>query len=689
MDNPTVRVLVVEDSPSDAQLIRLALRQPHGTRFDVAVAERLDAAIALLREKKFDVALLDLGLPDSTGLATFTRVQALFPELPIIIMTGAGDDAAGVEAIRGGVQDYLVKGSVDAGSIARSIRHAVERKRIEEILRFLGQCGVGDSSGGFFQELARYLAQTLGMDFVCIDRLEGDRLSARTLAVFHNGRFEDNVSYTLKDTPCGEVVGKTICCFPRNVRGMFPRDSVLQDLQAESYLGTTLFSAQGQPIGLIAVIGRQPLADTRLAEWILQMVAVRAAGELERQQVEEELRQARQRLELAQRSAGAGVWDWDIPNARLVWSRELFELFGLDPDAAQATFDVWRRTLHPEDQDPASTRLEQAIRDGTMLASEYRVLLPSGQVRWISALGGAVYDQDRKPVRMSGICIDITARKRAELALKTLNDELEDRVAKRTEELTVAIERLRVETAERLRALEALGEKEDMLVQQSRRATMGEMIDNIAHQWRQPLNALGLTIQGLLMDYDAGEFSRELLDSSATRSMNLIKHMSQTIDDFRDFFRPDKEKTGFSVREAVSFALSLVEVNLRHQRIGVEIVANGDPAIHGYRNEFAQVLLNILNNARDVVLERGIVNPKVTITIGDENGRAVVSVADNAGGISEEIIGKIFDPYFTTKSSYAGTGIGLFMSKTIIEKNLGGTLTVRNTGEGAEFRIEV
>jgi C4-dicarboxylate-specific signal transduction histidine kinase len=126
-----------------------------------------------------------------------------------------------------------------------------------------------------------------------------------------------------------------------------------------------------------------------------------------------------------------------------------------------------------------------------------------------------------------------------------------------------------------------------------------------------------------------------------------------------------------------------------HQHIGVELVTTGDPVIHGFRNEFAQVVLNILNNARDVLTEREIKDPRVTITIGSENGRAVVTIADNAGGIPKDIMGKIFDPYFTTKGPQHGTGVGLFMSKTIIEKNMGGRLSVRNQSNGAEFRIEV
>jgi signal transduction histidine kinase len=135
--------------------------------------------------------------------------------------------------------------------------------------------------------------------------------------------------------------------------------------------------------------------------------------------------------------------------------------------------------------------------------------------------------------------------------------------------------------------------------------------------------------------------------------------------------------------------MSLIEDGFKNQHISIEVVAKDDPGIYGYRNEFAQALLNILNNARDALIEREIDVPRVTITICSENDSAVVTVADNAGGIPEEILEKIFDPYFTTKGPQHGTGVGLFMSKTIIEKNMGGRLAARNIGEGAEFRIEV
>jgi C4-dicarboxylate-specific signal transduction histidine kinase len=256
----------------------------------------------------------------------------------------------------------------------------------------------------------------------------------------------------------------------------------------------------------------------------------------------------------------------------------------------------------------------------------------------------------------------------ADEALKCTHDDLEKRIEERTAELR---------------------EKDQILLLQSRQAAMGEMIGNIAHQWRQPLNTLGLTIQQLPLVYDHGEFNRKFLAECVSSSMVLIQHMSQTIDDFKNYFRPDKEKVEFKVREVFENSLSLLEGSLQNPRISIEVVAKDDPIIYGYRNEFAQVLINILTNARDALIERGINDPRVTITIRSVDGLSVITVADNAGGISDEIMGKIFDPYFTTKGPQNGTGIGLFMSKTIIEKNMGGRLAVRNNANGAEFRIEV
>ena len=247
---------------------------------------------------------------------------------------------------------------------------------------------------------------------------------------------------------------------------------------------------------------------------------------------------------------------------------------------------------------------------------------------------------------------------------------------------------LELETAERIRTLEELRQRE-LLIHQSRMTAMGEMIGNIAHQWRQPLNVLGLQVQELGLSYKHGSFTKGLLDDNIAKAMGIIQHLSQTIDTFRDFLISSKEKTPFKAEEIIAKAVSLVEENYSSQGIHIDIGSDGDPQVIGYPNEFGQVLLNLLRNAKDALLERRVKDARITVRSWAENDRAVVTVTDNAGGITEEILDKIFDAYFTTKDLGKGTGVGLFISKNIIENNLGGRLSVRNVEGGAEFRIEV
>jgi signal transduction histidine kinase len=271
--------------------------------------------------------------------------------------------------------------------------------------------------------------------------------------------------------------------------------------------------------------------------------------------------------------------------------------------------------------------------------------------------------------------IDISERRRTEAALaekrlelENLNNCLEVRIAHNVDDMR---------------------QKDQMLILQDRQAVMGEMINNIAHQWRQPLNALGLLNQQLPHFYDSAEFSKEFVEKNTGKSMDLIEQMSQTIEDFRNFFRTDKEMITFGVKQVIEQTLSLIEPSFQYQQISITLQTEGAPIISGYPNEYAQVLMNILMNARDALVDDNVDNARISLNLFTEAGTAVVTITDNAGGIADEIIDKVFDLYFTTKGPVKGTGIGLFMSKTIIEKNMGGKLTVRNTGDGAEFRINV
>lgn len=332
---------------------------------------------------------------------------------------------------------------------------------------------------------------------------------------------------------------------------------------------------------------------------------------------------------------------------------------------------------------------EYRKKDGTIFPVELRTQL--------------IRDDQGNPCVMWATVRDITERKRVEEALQKLNDELEKRVAERTEELEKIGRELGVqnrelqkthheleaETAALHQAMEDLREKDRMVIQQSRMAAMGEMLGNIAHQWRQPFNILGLMVQDLGLSYECGEFSKKLLDATIGKVMEILLHLSQTIDDFSNFATPDKEKSLFRVDQVIVKTVSLIEESFKSQRIAIDVSSSGEPHINGYPHGYAQVLLNILMNARDAFLESRVDNARITVRSWEENGRSVVTITDNADGIKTDILGKIFEPYFTTKDLGKGTGVGLFMSKTIIEKNMGGRLSACNTDDGAEFRIEV
>jgi len=234
-----------------------------------------------------------------------------------------------------------------------------------------------------------------------------------------------------------------------------------------------------------------------------------------------------------------------------------------------------------------------------------------------------------------------------------------------------------------------LRQRDFLLISQNRLATMGEMINNIAHQWRKPLNTLGLTIQDFLMLQELSESDRKSLEEGVSNAMELIKHMSQTIDDFKNYLKPDKEKVKFRIYDVVKRALLLLEENCCRQEIRIDVVENDTGNIQGYPNELLQALLNILINAIDALTEKGDADRRITITIDAGPQNSVLTVADNAGGIHEKIMDQIFDPYITSKESGKGTGIGLYLSRTIIEKSMGGNLTARNIPGGAEFRIEI
>jgi signal transduction histidine kinase len=232
-------------------------------------------------------------------------------------------------------------------------------------------------------------------------------------------------------------------------------------------------------------------------------------------------------------------------------------------------------------------------------------------------------------------------------------------------------------------------ERNRLLFEQSKRAEIGEMLGNIAHQWRQPL-AIVNTLVGILKEKNTlGRLSQEEVSDKLEKMEKRVNYMSETIEDFTNYYRPDKEKTDFTIYEAVHKALEIIPFAIDNENITINISGNRDIKISGLMNEYVQVIVSILTNMIDMLAERKLLHVRIDIDIYMDKSDVILSIIDNAGGIDDSILSKIFDPYFTTKHQSIGVGLGLYIAKMIIENNMNGSLHVSNTKDGAAFKIRI
>ena len=274
-----------------------------------------------------------------------------------------------------------------------------------------------------------------------------------------------------------------------------------------------------------------------------------------------------------------------------------------------------------------------------------------------------------------------TMQRNDEQKISNLNESLETKV-KELDEFNQTLHKKVKEEVVKQR------EKENLLIQQSKMAAMGEMIGNIAHQWRQPISAVSAIMMNIKWTAIEQGANKNFLDERMKEANEQLKYMSQTIDDFRTFFKPNREKEYFDLKDEVKKAYHILQASLENQNINLQIYSKTQITAYGYANEFSQVVLNIISNAKDVLIEREIANPRIEIHLHKDKENIYCEIKDNGGGIQQEIIDKVFEPYFTTKEGH-GTGIGLYISKEIIHKHMKGNLKVENIKDGVNLIISI
>ncbi|MFT5660984.1 MAG: signal transduction histidine kinase [Sulfurimonas sp.] len=352
-------------------------------------------------------------------------------------------------------------------------------------------------------------------------------------------------------------------------------------------------------------------------------------------------------LQKAQKLGKIGSWKYDIVEDILIWSDETYNIFQIDKiKNPVSTLNDFFTKVDPTYIEVVNREYTQHLKSAIPYEVTHELLLEDGTSKWIKERCETIYDTGNNPIESNGILEDIT----------------ED-----------------VENKNNIR------KKEAQLLQQSGLAQMGEMISMIAHQWRQPLSIITLKISNLQFKQLFGKkVPQSEIDNVFTFINDTIIYLSETIDDFRNFYKPDKESLNVNLEEVISKALNVIKPSLLNEKIKIIQEYHSNEEIELYDNEVMQVVLSILKNSQDNFKDKNLKNQQITITTRDRT----ITICDNGKGIKESIIDKIFDPYFSTKNEKNGTGLGLYMAKTIIEEHHNGKFTVKNTSDGVCFRIE-
>lgn len=364
-----------------------------------------------------------------------------------------------------------------------------------------------------------------------------------------------------------------------------------------------------------------------------------------------ELHEQKDRFDEAVNGTQDGLWDWNLKTAEVYFSPIWKKMLGFEDYELENSLESWKNRVHPDDIDNVMNDIEiNHKRPGLIFENTHRLRHKDGSWIWVLNRGKTIFDEEGKPVRMVGFQTDITKQKA-----------LEDEIKKQS----------------------------DIMMSQSRHAAMGEMISMIAHQWRQPLSTISMGANNMLADIELEMIETTTFKNMLHQILAQIQHLSKTIDDFRNFLKPDKSKHNTTVVSVVNDVLGIMDKSLENNNIKVLLNSKSDTQVFIYSRELLQVLLNILNNAKDVFVEKSRDNNVINIEIYDEESYVIATICDNGGGIKDDVIKRIFEPYFTTKDKMNGTGLGLYMSKIIVEEHLHGSLEVYNSDEGACFKISI
>jgi len=336
----------------------------------------------------------------------------------------------------------------------------------------------------------------------------------------------------------------------------------------------------------------------------------------------------------------------------------------------------------------------KTILNGDTYNCELTNITKTGGLKWVLLSISPIKNEDGAISHFVAVSEDIAFQKRLESELRgakkeleNINEALEQEVEDRTAELRLSNMLLKAQVEERKKIEAEKEQKDKLLAQQSKFASLGEMINMIAHQWRQPLTAISTSAINIKTKQELGILDSQTLELILDGILSHTQKMSSTINDFLNFFKPSRAKEHFEIRTAGEESLKLIGAQLSARGIKLEVINKCDISVYGFKNELEQVFINILSNARDAFESSRIDGKLIKVACHINDGAVVIEFSDNAGGVDESLLDRVFEPYFTTKEPDKGTGIGLYMSKTILQKSFDGDMEIENIYDEHKQRI--
>lgn len=373
---------------------------------------------------------------------------------------------------------------------------------------------------------------------------------------------------------------------------------------------------------------------------------------------QKEINNLNERFQLTLDSVDDGMWDWNIVTDEAHLSIKWKSMLGYLENDLENTGQTFFKLLHEDDKKHVDEIMQKHFEDpiNNKYNLKIRLKCKDGSFKWIQTRGKVLLDHNKNPIRMVGFQTDITSEKQQETHMK---------------------------------------QKDRQISEQSKLVSMGEMIGNIAHQWRQPLSVISTGSTGMKMQNEYNLLTTEIINKTCDMINNNAQYLSNTIDDFRNFVKGDREKTIFNLTNDINSFLHLVEGTIKKNDIKVTLNLDDHISIHGYENELIQCLINIFNNSKDALIESQIEKKLIFIETHTVNNDAVITIKDNGGGIPQDVLPRIFEPYFTTKHTSQGTGLGLHMTYNLIVDGMHGKIETSNTNyeyqhteySGAKFII--